>query len=199
MASTLRSVDDVRRRILAAAGARFSLYGYGKTNVAEIAADCRMSPGNLYRYFKNKADIAEVIMREAMDQVLGELRSVFALPHMSTAGQFREFVLREMHFTYEQLETYPTLQEQVRDPQGKGPMLAQEYLARSRELLAHILRAGVATGEFAVDDVDAAASFVQDATFKFRYPQLHSRCSVTELEPQAEGVIQLLLGGLVRR
>ena len=42
MASTLRSMDDVRRRILDAAGSRFSQYGYGKTNVAEIAAD--MSP-----------------------------------------------------------------------------------------------------------------------------------------------------------
>lgn len=199
MASTLRSMDDVRRRILDAAGARFSQYGYGKTNVAEIAADCRMSPGNLYRYFKNKADIAEVIMREAMDQVLEELRSVFALPHLTKAGQFREFVLREMQFTYDQLETYPTLQEQVREPQGKGPMLAEEYLSRSRALMAEILRAGIDAGEFAIDDPDAAASYIQDATFRFRYPQLHSVCSLTDLEPQIEGVIQLLLTGLQKR
>ena len=199
MASTLKSVDDVRRRILDAAGGRFSQYGYGKTNVAEIAADCRMSPGNLYRYFKNKADIAEVIMREAMDQVLEELRSVFALPHLTIAGQFREFVLRELHFTFEQLETYPTLQEQVRDPQGKGPMLAQEYLAKSLGLLAEILKAGVAAGEFTVEDPDAAASYIQDATFRFRYPQLHNPCDVQELEPHLEGVIQLLLTGLQKR
>jgi AcrR family transcriptional regulator len=199
MASTLKSIDDVRRRILDAAGGRFSQYGYGKTNVAEIAADCRMSPGNLYRYFKNKADIAEVIMREAMDETLEALQSVFALPHLTMAGQFREFVLREMHFTFEQLETYPTLQEQVRDPQGKGPMLAQEYLTRSRELLAQILKTGIAAGEFSIEDPDAAASYIQDATMKFRYPQLHVQCGLTELEPQLEGVIQLLLTGLQKR
>ncbi len=199
MASTLKSMDDVRRRILDAAGGRFSQYGYSKTNVAEIAADCRMSPGNLYRYFKNKADIAEVIMREAMDETLQALQSVFALPHLTLAGQFREFVLREMQFTYDQLETYPTLQEQVRDPQGKGPMLAQEYLLRSRDLLAQILKAGIDAGEFTIEDPDAAASYIQDATLKFRYPQLHVQCSLTELEPQLEGVIQLLLSGLQKR
>lgn len=199
MASTLKSIADVRRRILDAAAARFSQYGYGKTNVAEIAADCSMSPGNLYRYFRNKADIAEVIMREAMDETLAALKSVFALPHLTVAGQFREFVLREMHFTFEQLQTYPTLQEQVRDPHGKGPMLAQEYLERSRGLLADILKAGTTTGEFAIEDPDAAASFIQDATLKFRYPQLHTQCTLTDLEPQVEGVIQLLISGLTRR
>ncbi|MBI1180576.1 MAG: TetR family transcriptional regulator [Alphaproteobacteria bacterium] len=199
MASTLKSIDDVRRRILNAAGTRFSQFGYAKTNVAEIAADCRMSPGNLYRYFKNKADIAEVIMREAMDQVLDELRSVFELSHLSAADRFREFVVREMHFTYNQLQTYPTLQEQVRDPLGKGPMLAQEYLERSQGLLAEILRDGVEAGEFALDDPEAAASYIQDATLKFRYPQLHSCAGLTELEPQLEGVVELVLTGLLRR
>jgi AcrR family transcriptional regulator len=199
MASTLKSIEDVRRRILSAAGARFSRYGYAKTNVAEIAADCRMSPGNLYRYFKNKADIAEVIMREAMDEVLDELRSVFDLAHLSAAERFREFVVREMHFTYNQLQTYPTLQEQVRDPLGKGPMLAQEYLARSCGLLAEILRDGAARGEFMVEDPDAVASYIQDATLKFRYPQLHVRSSLAELEPQLDGVIDLVLGGLLKR
>ncbi|MDX1581758.1 MAG: helix-turn-helix domain-containing protein, partial [Alphaproteobacteria bacterium] len=54
-----------REQIIESAAERFQKYGYGKTNVAEIAADCCMSPGNLYRYFRNKADIAEAIMRRA--------------------------------------------------------------------------------------------------------------------------------------
>ena len=48
----------VRARILLAAEERFVRYGFGKTTMAEIAADCGMSAGNLYRFFDNKGDIA---------------------------------------------------------------------------------------------------------------------------------------------
>ncbi|GAV21360.1 bacterial regulatory proteins, TetR family [Mariprofundus micogutta] len=39
-----------KERIVAAARQRFSHYGYGKTTMAEIASDCQMSVGNLYRF-----------------------------------------------------------------------------------------------------------------------------------------------------
>ena len=48
---------DVRSQIIEAANARFKHYGYGKTTMAEIAADSGMSAANLYRYFKNKQEI----------------------------------------------------------------------------------------------------------------------------------------------
>ncbi len=50
-----------RDRILQAAMTRIKHYGYGKTTMAEIAADCDMSPGNIYRFFEAKIDIAEAI------------------------------------------------------------------------------------------------------------------------------------------
>ncbi len=44
--------DEVRERIVEAANARFSHYGFNKTTLAEIAGDCSMSTTNLYRYFE---------------------------------------------------------------------------------------------------------------------------------------------------
>ena len=49
---------NTRAQIILAAKERFLHYGYPKTTMAEVAADCNMSPGNLYRYFKGKLDIA---------------------------------------------------------------------------------------------------------------------------------------------
>ena len=43
---------------------RIKHYGYGKTTMAEIAADCDMSPGNIYRFFEAKIDIAEAMARK---------------------------------------------------------------------------------------------------------------------------------------
>ncbi len=196
MATALKSLEETKQRIIDAAAQRFSRFGYGKTNVAEIARDCRMSPGNLYRYFRNKAEIAEAIMREGLEEVLGELRAVLGSRKMAASEQLREFLMHELRYTYEQLETYPTLMEQVRDPDAHGPLLSQEYMERSRVLMAEILASGAATREFTIDDPTAAAAYIQYATFKFRFPQMHSDVPLAELEKNAEGVIDLILKGL---
>ena len=52
---------DTREQILHAAMDRIKHYGYGKTTMAEIARDCDMSAGNIYRFFASKIDIAEAI------------------------------------------------------------------------------------------------------------------------------------------
>ncbi|MFZ4071189.1 MAG: TetR/AcrR family transcriptional regulator, partial [Caulobacterales bacterium] len=60
------SMDEkvsTRERILHAAMMRIKHYGYGKTTMAEIASDCGMSPGNIYRFFEAKIDIAEAMAR----------------------------------------------------------------------------------------------------------------------------------------
>ena len=67
---------DPRTSILAAAEARFRRYGFRRTTVAEIAADARMSPANLYRHFANKEDIGAECCEQWMQQRLERLRPV---------------------------------------------------------------------------------------------------------------------------
>ncbi len=199
MAPFKKSQEQTRTEILKAAAERFRHFGYGKTNVAEIARDCRMSAGNLYRYFKNKLDIAEAIMRDSLGQAIETLRSVLRAPGLSARERLEVFILEEMATTYRQLDEYPTLVEQVRGLSGQVPMLANEYLSASRVLLAEILTMGNASGEFMVDDVLETAEMIQAATMKFRYPQIHSLLTLHELEREANGVLRLLIDGIAKR
>lgn len=50
--------ESIKTQILDAAMNRFARFGFGKTTMAEIAKECDMSAGNLYRYYENKAEIA---------------------------------------------------------------------------------------------------------------------------------------------
>src|ERR1041384_4520369 len=54
---------DPREAILNAAAERILHYGYNKTTMTEIAADCGMSAGNIYRFYPSKIDIAEAMTR----------------------------------------------------------------------------------------------------------------------------------------
>ncbi|MDA0339045.1 MAG: hypothetical protein O2910_04290, partial [Proteobacteria bacterium] len=136
------------------------------------------------------------IMREGMERVLAELRSVLGAREMTATQQLEEYILQELYFTHHQLATYPSLLEQVVDEEGRGPMLGREYLARSRKLLTEVLAAGRASGEFTLDDPEETAEAIQAATLKFRFPQMHSDSSLSELEESARGVIKLIEAAL---
>ena len=70
--------DTMQTRILEAAEKRFKHYGYAKTSMAEIAADLGMSPGNLYRYFPSKIDMALAIADEHHEAQFQELAAIAA-------------------------------------------------------------------------------------------------------------------------
>lgn len=188
--------DTVRGNILQAAKKRFVHYGYAKTTMAEIAADCSMSPGNLYRYFPGKLDIAEAIAGEAGEQAVATLREVLKRPGRSARERLRDFMFADMRLTYEQLEFDKQVYEMARVISMERPQFANRILALHRALLSEILAAGNASGEFSIEDVVFTAEMLQSATMKFRYPQLHSKLSYDKLERELEGVIHLLLNGL---
>lgn len=195
----MASKEEIRERIIDAAAERLAHFGYTKTCMAEIADDCDMSPGNLYRYFDNKLDICECIVRRATEERLAELREILRQPGLSASQCLKTYILEEMDKTYKKFERYPTLVEQTtRELITQRPLLMNEFLAASRALLAEILSMGNANGEFVVEDVVTTAEMIQSATMKFRYPQLHSSLDLENLEREARGVIRLLIGGLTK-
>ena len=188
--------DTVRGNILEAAKKRFLHYGYAKTTMAEIASDCSMSPGNLYRYFPGKLDIAEAICTEAGEYAISRLREAMRRPGRSAKERLRDFLFADMKLTYDQLEYDKQVFEMARVVASERPQFANRILALNRALLSEILAAGNASSEFFIEDVVFTAEMLQSATMKFRYPQLHSKLPYEKLERELDGVLHLLLNGL---
>ncbi len=82
--------DDTRERIMATAEALFRRLGFAKTAVADIAAELRMSPANIYRFFDSKNAIVEAICRRCLAEV--EERA-WALPRPKAPAGPREEAL----------------------------------------------------------------------------------------------------------
>jgi len=61
--------DDTRARIMETAEALFRRLGFAKTAVADIAAELRMSPANVYRFFPSKNAIVEAICQRCLSEV----------------------------------------------------------------------------------------------------------------------------------
>ncbi len=191
--------DSVREQIVEAAKCRFSHFGYGKTTMAEIATDCSMSPGNLYRFFPGKLDIAEAIATEDYEHHLKELAHLAAQQKRPARERLHDLLFEELRRTYNKLERDPRAYEMATVIARERPDYANWMLANERTILVGLLDDGKKRGEFDFDDPAIAAEMIQAAVMKFRYPQLWSKLSLPKLERELEGVLNLIVDGLRAR
>ncbi|MEJ1969354.1 MAG: TetR/AcrR family transcriptional regulator [Rhizomicrobium sp.] len=188
--------SSIRDCIVDAAKKRFSHFGYAKTTMAEVAGDCEMSPGNLYRFFPGKLDIAEAIATEDYSKHLEHLRKLAMQPGKDARERLHDLLFEELRRTYHKLEKDPRAFEMARVISQERPSFANWMLENERKILIELLDEAERRGEFKTDDKEFAAEMVQAATMKFRYPQLWSKLTLPKLERELEGVMNLLIFGL---
>lgn len=186
----------IRQKIVEAAKERFRHYGYAKTTMAEVASDCNMSPGNLYRYFPGKLDIAEEIAEAGQEAMNARLREIARQPGVSAVERLKAFLHARLEITFQHLEETPRVFEIAQEITRQRPEFANRMLAVQRSIMTEILASGNASREFRVDDVVFAAEMVQSATMKFSYAQLWSALPLEKLKRELDGVIGLILCGL---
>jgi len=61
--------NDLRELIIIKTKEEFSKKGFEDANMRDIAKACNISVGNLYRYFKNKDEINNYIVKDVMEQL----------------------------------------------------------------------------------------------------------------------------------
>lgn len=67
MAQVLK--DEVKEKIQSSAVDLFTLHGYKNTSIKKIAANAQVSVGNVYRYYKNKDELYESVIKGVYDGV----------------------------------------------------------------------------------------------------------------------------------
>lgn len=195
-------MDDkisTRERILQAAMVRIKHYGYGKTTMAEIAADCDMSPGNIYRFFEAKIDIAEAMARQHYAAEQAELAAIARKKEWPADRRLREIFFKRLRDSFCMFEENAKILEVAEVLHRERPLFANEQLALERVFLSAVLEDGEKDGLFAPGDHSFTAEMMQTATMKFSLPQLFSRLTLPKLERELEGVISLILNGLYAR
>ena len=187
---------DTRQQILDAAMQRIKHYGYAKTTMAEIARDCGMSAGNIYRFFASKIDIAEAMARKLNTEINAQNAALARGPG-SAPDKLIKFHETALRTTYAKLDSDAKILEVAEVLSDERPSFANEEMAQERVYLVQILEQGIAEGDFApMENPNFIAEMMQSATMKFRYPQLWSRLTLPKLERELAGVMAILLAGL---
>jgi len=152
--------EQRRQRILAAARACFGQHGFAGATVGAIARDAGVSNGLLYRFFRDKDHLYEVVMKEIIRDWVRAMvpRDADDEPAGETLeGMFRRSV--------EFCRTHPLLPALLRGERTlQLPRIAPAGADRvqpHRDLVASILQRGIDAGEFRPDlDVASVADVI---------------------------------------
>ncbi|MDF1679554.1 TetR/AcrR family transcriptional regulator [Ponticaulis sp.] len=194
----MTETTDTREQILRAAMTRILHYGYAKTTMAEIAKDCDMSAGNIYRFFKSKLDIAEAIVRgfnQAFYQLFAEIARRSdepALPRLT------ELFKARLERTYHMMQNKTKALEMADVLARERPIYYVEELAQERIYIVQILEQGLKSGEIKpLDNLNFTAEMLQIALMKFESPRFWADESYEELTREFDGVMKLLEKSLI--
>jgi len=135
-----------RSRILQATIELYREIGYGKTTVADIAHRAAMSPANVYRFFRSKRQIQEVVVAELLDEMFqaaaNAARGSGSLVHRLAA------ILRTISQQHERrLANDERLHELVAIATDANWPIMLAYVDRIVGLLAPMIATGQARGE----------------------------------------------------
>ena len=168
--------------ILEAAVNRFSEYGYNKTTMAEIAKDAGMSAANIYRYYKNKEEIAAACAKDCMCERLDILKSVIRDRNLTAAEKLEKYVLGTLHASQKMLSENKKIDEVVMEITKNRSDLVHNKINNENALITEIIAYGNQTGEFDVDDVIDTAAAIHSMLVLFDVPMFTHLFTKEEFE-----------------
>ena len=201
MNNSVQSIDndDPAEIILAAAVNRFSNYGYNKTTMAEIAEDAGMSAANIYRYYKNKEEIAAACAKNCMCQRTDILKDIVRDTSLNATEKLENYVYKTLQVSHELSLENRKIEEIVAEITKSRPDLVHNKINNETALLTEIISYGNQIGEFDVDDVVDTATAIHSMLVLFDVPMFMHLFTKEEFEKKASSVIKLLIAGLSKR
>jgi len=194
------SPDDTRARIMETAEALFRRLGFAKTAVADIAAELKMSPANVYRFFSSKNAIVEAICRRCLSEVEGKAWA--AARAKGPAGQRMErLILEILAYHKENLLIEHRVNEIVLFAMDHMWDTIRAHKEVMRNVTELILRDGIDSGEFEPVEPRETADLIMRSVLSFTHPVLVGQCLEEghDLEAEARASVRFLLRAITPR
>jgi AcrR family transcriptional regulator len=192
--------DDTRARIMDTAEALFRRLGYSKTAVADIAAELKMSPANVYRFFPSKNAIIEAICQRCLSEC--EERCWAVARSRGTAAERIERMVTEILDYHRENHL---VEQRVNDMVLAAIELSWDAIRAHKEhmrgVFETILRDGIEQGEFDKVDPAETARLLMIALVHFCHPMLVAQYLQDEqdIDADARASVRFVLRAITPR
>lgn len=138
---------EVRDQIVAAATEHFSLYGYEKTTVSDLAKAIGFSKAYIYKFFESKQAIGEMICANCLRGIEDEVRAAIDAaerPPEKLRRMFKTIVEASQALFSQDRKLY----EIAASAAGERWQATIDYEVRIKKLLQDIVQQGRLSGDF---------------------------------------------------
>ncbi|HUD51750.1 TetR/AcrR family transcriptional regulator [Parvibaculum sp.] len=191
-------MEDTRDRIVASASAQIQRHGHIKTTVADVAKHCGMSPANIYRFFPTKAALIEAVSEIWLSMAEENARAI-ASRSVGAPQRVHDFVLGVHEFNRDRYTRDGEVHETcVAATTERWPIVARHEKTLT-DIFATILRDGIDSGEFEIEDVEHTAAVMTSAMLKFHNPIMVAQYHGESLIEQAAALSAFMLKAIRKR
>jgi AcrR family transcriptional regulator len=192
--------DDTRARIMDTAEALFRRLGYSKTAVADIAAELKMSPANVYRFFPSKNAIIEAICQRCLAECEERCWTV-ARSRGTAAERIERMVLEILNYHRENHLADQRVNDMVLAAIELSWGAVRAHKEHMRGVFETIVRDGIAAGEFDKVDPAETARLLMISLVHFCHPVLVAQYlqDGLDIDADARASVRFLLRAITPR
>ena len=189
--------DEKKHGILEAARDLFTRFGLKKTSVQEIARASHMAKASFYYYFRSKDEVFEAVALKELDKLWDSIHR--AVQEATDPEQkIRQFVLIRMRELKKLANVYATLNDEYLEHLGFIERIRGRALQHEVDMIAGVLRDGVASGAFRAMDVRMTAQGIVVALKGLEFPWA-THTSDEEVGQHLDALIGILFDGIRAR
>ena len=184
--------------IATVARTRFHRFGYAKTSLQEIAADCGMSVANLYRYYDGKLAIGAAVAAGEQAQLFQSGDNAVAAAPGDLAVQLITLFQALIDCTLRQIRVHPLLFELGMIVAREQPEHRQRVLRETETRIAAILATNGKKSGITAREVKATSRLILMASAPFVLPWMLRTQPFGNPRAQVEPLMKCLVAGFTK-
>ncbi len=180
--------------IIRAAQRLFGQFGLRKVTIEEIAVEAKVSKVTIYRYYRNKKEIFNEVIRLEADQMYDSIKNAMD-KESSAEGKLKAHLVTKIGKIHELVNFYLVTHETVNSYWPYIAEVSDSFTAKERVLVADALEFGNRSGQMDVQDVNLMAHVLIVSLKSLELTWAVDMMEVT-LEKFTELLLEVIFNGL---
>ena len=177
----------------------FSISGFKKATMDDIARAAGIGKSSIYYYFKSKEEVFEAVVKNEARQLSGELEKKVINTNDNPKDKIRNYVFIRMKYLKEMVNFYEALKNDYLGNLAFTERIRKKYDKEERQTIKDILEEGVIQGIFNLNNTKLAAIVL--VTFLKGLEKsmiIEQKWDMKELETNLDDILHILFYGMVK-
>jgi AcrR family transcriptional regulator len=195
----IKKQKSARLKIVNIAADIFSVYGFKKATMEDIAHAAGMGKSSIYYYFNSKEEIFEAVVKNEARQLSAELEKKVINTNDNPKDKIRNYVFIRMKYLKEMVNFYEALKNDYLGNLAFTERIRKKYDTEERQTIKDILEDGVNQGIFKLKNTKLAAIVL--VTFLKGLEKsiiIEQKWDMQELETNLDDILHILFYGMVK-